>query len=517
MGRLSNIHARWKVIPIAGLLAISVIGGATTVGASPAAKPAVKASKDNLRVVYPVEPVNLNPVKQANSFGNFWQPIMDPLIAQTASFQITNTGLITKWKQTNATTWRFTLRSGVKFSNGEKWDAKAAAFTIQTYKDTVGAPMRSYLLKITELKAVNATTLDIVTSAADSSMPSVLSSIRALPRVYFGKVGYDKFGEKPIGTGPYKLNKWTRGVLLHLVRNDKHWGTKAKIKNLYFQFSADGDTRANLLATKAVDFAYPIPVQRYRTLALSKTNTVVAKEDRVQMNLFLMGQKTQLADKDLRKAVSLAVNPKAITDSVLLGLGGEPNCTLLTTLLSKPGKASCPTPNVAAAKAIVDAAGNPTITFNYGPAQHTNGEAVAQAIKGQLEAAGFDVNMNSMDYQKMTGDMVGQKLEGIVMYAISPVYPHPNVYAQGFLTSTSITKTCTDSRLSGLAVDALAAKTKTAADAVYKQMETIAISDDHCLFPLYNEIKMWGMSRKLGGFVAPPAVVVDWSKVYWKS
>lgn len=517
MGRIRNIHSRWKAIPIAGLVAVSVIGGATTVGASSAAKPSVKASKDNLRIVYPIEPVNLNPVKQANSFGNFWQPIMDPLVAQTPAFQITNTGLITKWKQTSANTWRFTLRKNVKFTNGEAWNAKAAAFTIQTYKDMVGAPMRSYLLKITELKAVNATTLDVTESAPNSAMPAILSSIRALPPKYYASVGFDKFGEKPVGTGPYKLSKWTRGVQLHLVRNDKHWGTKAKIKNLYFSFSSDGDTRANLLATKAVDFAYPIPVQRYRTLALSKANTVVAKEDRVQMNLFVLGQKSQFADKELRKAVALAINPKALTDSVLLGLGGEPNCTLLTTLLSKPGKASCPASNTAAAKAIVDAAGNPTITFNYGPAQHTNGEAVAQAIKGQLEAAGFDVTMNSMDYQKMTTDMVTQKLNGLVMYAISPVYPHPNVYAQGFLTSTSITKTCTDSSLDGLAASALAATTKSAADSFYKQMETAAIGDDHCLVPMYNEIKMWGMSRKLGGFIAPPAVIIDWAKLYWTS
>lgn len=516
MGNLTNIRSRWKRVSIAGILVASVLGGATA-GASASVKPSVKASKDNLRVVYPIEPVNLNPVKQANSFGNFWQPIMEPLVAQTPKFQIAKTGLITKWKQTNTNTWRFTLRKGVKFTNGEPWNATAAAFTIQTYKDAVGAPMRSYLLGITALTPVNATTLDVVTTTADSSMPSVLSAIRALPPKYYATKGFDAFGEAPIGTGPYKLKKWTRGVQLQLVRNDKYWGSQAKIKNLYFSFSSDGDTRANLLATKAVDFAYPIPVQRYRALALSKNNTVVAKEDRVQMNLFLMGQKTQLADKELRKAVALAINPAALTDNVLLGLGGEPNCTLLTTILFKPGNASCPASNTAAAKAIVDAKGNPTITFNYGPAQHTNGEAIAQAIKGQLTAAGFNVTMNSMDYQKMTVDMVTQKLEGIVMYAISPVYPHPHVYAQGFLTSTSITKNCTDSRLSSLSTQALSAPKRIDSDAIYKQMEDIAIGEDHCLAPLYNEIKMWGMSKKLGGFVAPPAVIIDWHNLFWKS
>ena len=109
---------------------------------------------DTLGIIAAVEPASMNPVKQANSFGNFWEQVQEPIVKLSNDFKITKNGLVTDWKQTTPGTWRLTLRSGVKFTNGEPWDAAALAFTMTTYRDTVGAPMRAYLTKITTKKVV---------------------------------------------------------------------------------------------------------------------------------------------------------------------------------------------------------------------------------------------------------------------------------------------------------------------------------------------------------------------------
>ena len=470
---------------------------------------------DTLGIVAAVEPASMNPVKQANSFGNFWEQVQEPIVKLSNDFKITKNGLVTDWKQTTPGTWRLTLRSGVKFTNGEAWDATALAFTLVTYRDTVGAPMKSYLTKLTSTSVVSPTVLDVVFSAADSSIPAVLSAIRALPPVYYAQVGHDGFGLNPVGTGPYKFKSWTKGVELRLERNDKYWGTKARIKNLAFSFSADSDTRASLLATGAVDFAIQLPIQRIDKLNNAKT-TVVQREDRVQVSLFFEGQKTQLKDLELRKAATLAINVKSITDKVLLGKGGKANCSLLLPLLTKPSFPACGKQDLAAAKAITAKYTNPTITFNYGPARAPSDEAVAQAVASQLRDAGFTVTLAPAEYNTVTANMVLQKSEGIVMYAISPVFPQPNVYAQGFLTPTSITKNCLAPGMADLAAKALAAATPAEADTFYKEMEKVAITEQYCMLPMYNEIKNWGMSKSVGGFIAPPAVIIDWSKLFWK-
>ena len=375
--------------------------------------------------------------------------------------------------------------------------------------------MRSYLTKLTSTSVISPTVLDVVFSAADSSIPSVLSAVRALPPVHYAKVGHDGFGLNPIGTGPYKLSNWSRGVELNLVRNDKYWGQKAKIKNLKFVFATDSNLRAGLLLTGGADFAIGLPIPRIDELTNKKT-TVVLNSDRKQLALFFEGQKTELKELELRKAATLAINIDTLTKTVMLGKGGSANCTLLTTLLSKPGKASCAKQDMAAAQALVAKYKSPSITLNYSPARSPYEDAMAQAIAGQLRTAGFTVNLVQHEYSAMTTAMVLQKLEGIVMYAIVPVFPHPNVYAQGFITPTSITKNCLAPGMADLGAQALAAATPLAADAIYAQMEKISINEYFCMLPLFQVIENWGMSTGLGGFIAPPATVIDWSKVFWK-
>lgn len=508
---LDNSKKFYRIVTCA-IVAMGIVASSSV--ASATQRPSNK-SKNSLVVVAPLEPVSMNPVKQANSFGNFWQNVTEAVVGLDANFNITKNNLVVGWNQTVPGTWRLNLRPKIKFTNGEPWDATALAFTLTTYRDTVGAPMRSYLTKLTSTSVVSPTVLDVVFSAADSSIPFVLSSIRALPPVYYAQVGHDGFGLNPIGTGPFKFTNWSRGVELNLVRNDKYWGEKAKIKNLKFVFATDSNLRAGLLLTGGADVALGLPIPRIDELTNKKT-TVVLRPDRKQLALFFEGQKTELKDLDLRKAATLAINIDTLTKTVMLDKGGSANCSLLTTLLSKPGKASCAKQDMTAAQALVAKYKNPSITFNYSPARSPYEDAMAQAIAGQLRTAGFTVNLVQHEYSAMTTAMVLQKLEGIVMYAIVPVFPHPNVYAQGFITPTSITKNCLAPGMADLAAQALAAATPLAADAIYAQMEKISINEQYCMLPLFNVIENWGMSTGIGGFIAPPATVVDWSKVFWK-
>ena len=516
--RSKKIIRGTKIMIVIGLVvAISLPSALVASGIEQAAvgAPSGKPKMDELRIVLAVEPPSLNPLKQPQSFGNFWGSILDPLVLYSESFELTKNGLVTNWKQRGANTWRITLRPNVKFTNGELWDANAAAFTLTTYRDTIGAPMRAYLLQMTATEVVSPSVLDVTFAAPNGSFPAILSALRALPPKYYAEVGHDGFGSKPIGTGPYKLKNWTRGVSMNFQANDKTWGPVANIKKLKMSFATDADTRVNLLVSGAVDFAYPIPVQRVVELQKSKKLKVVSVPERYQMSIFLHANKPSLENESLRKAISLAIDSTSLTRNILFGLGGSPNCLLLRPLLSKPDKPSCPTPNVNEAKALVAAVGgNPTINFNYGPAQHTNGEAVGQALAAQLQAAGFKVNLRPMEYSKLTTDLVTQKLDGVTMYSIGPVFPHPNVYSQGFLTTTSITKNCKAPNVDQISASAMTLSGE-AADLRYRELEAATITSGFCMVPLYNEIANWGMSKDLSGFIAPPVRIIQWASISW--
>lgn len=477
----------------------------------------VTASKknDTLTVVAALEPANMNPIKQANSFGNFWQPVVEPLVRVDDNFGTIKTGLVTNWKQISPGTWRFELQKGIKFTNGEPWDATAMAFTLRTYRDTVGAPMRTYLLNITDFTVVSQTTLEVKLSQPSNALPAILTAIRALPPVYYASVGEVGFGANPIGTGPYKFSSWIRGVQLNLVRNPGYWDKPAQIKKLIFKFATDADTRANLLQSGAVDFALSLPLQRIDRINKSGRNTVVLKADTGQIALFYLGQKTQLKDLELRKAATLAIDVPAITKNVLQDKGGTPSCSLLLPLLKNSERPGCHKRNLALARSITAKYSNPKITYNYGPARGPSDEAVAQAVAAQLREAGFTVDMAPDDYNRLTTNLVLGRVDGLVMYAIVPVFPHPHVYAQGFLVPNSITKNCLAPGTVDLVSRGLLGNLGQS-DKTYRDLEKLAMAENYCMLPMYQVINNWGMSKGLGGFVAPPAVVINWASLYWK-
>jgi ABC-type transport system substrate-binding protein len=265
-----------------------------------------------------------------------------------------------------------------------------------------------------------------------------------------------------------------------------------------------------------VDFALSLPLQRIEKIKKSGKNDVILRDDTGQIALFYLGQKTQLKDLELRKAATLAIDVPAITKNVLLGKGGVASCSLLLPLLKAAERPGCGKRDLSAAKAITAKYSKPTIDFNYGPARGPSDEAVAQAIAAQLREAGFTVNMAPSDYNKLTSNLVLGKVDGLVMYAIVPVFPHPNVYAQGFLTPTSITKNCTAPGMAEYAQRGLNAGNLKSADGVYKEMERVALGEYYCMLPLYHVVNNWGMSKALRGFTPPPAVVIDWKTLYWE-
>src|SRR5688572_1127955 len=119
--------------------------------------------------------------------------------------------LATKWEQTNPTTWRFTLRQGVKFHDGSPWNAEAAADAMnEMLNKENNYRVRTFLGPEIEAKSAGEYMLDLVTAAPDPILPS---------RVYFmpfhsptaRKARPEEVPTKPIGTGPYKLVEWVKG------------------------------------------------------------------------------------------------------------------------------------------------------------------------------------------------------------------------------------------------------------------------------------------------------------------
>lgn len=466
-----------------------------------------------LDVVVPTEPPSMDPVVLPQSTGIVWGAFMEELIGLSSSGQPDDSGLLTSWERVDDKTWSFTLRDGVTFHDGSPFDAEAAKFTVETYRDTSGSPMAPFLSEITEVTVVDEGTIEVVTATPDLSIPAQLTAVRALPPGAYTEMGADAFGRAPVGTGPYAFEEWSSGTEIRGSAYEDYWQGTPGSEEISITFAADGQTRASLVQTGQADLAFAIPVQLREELESAEDTSTVEVVTQSLFGLFLVTTGDQLADRELRDAIALAMDREGLVEGVLDGQGGVPTASLLGGLLSEPADPEVPAPDTETASSIVSEAGNPQITFSYSPDQYANGQALAEAIAGMLEGVGFDVQRNPLDYGTLNNEFIGGTLDGIVMYAPLPVFPHPQVFTEAFLTTASITKACDAEGIDELATQGIAAEDLETSDEIYREIEELGIEEARCFIPLFNEVQTYGIDAGLTGLEPPPAVVPDYFPV----
>src|SRR5215472_12388230 len=114
-------------------------------------------------------------------------------------------GLATDWKLEGQTTWRFKLRPGVKFQNGDPFTSADAKFSLErTYDPNAKTMVATVFTTIDRIEAPDPFTLVIHTKKPDPLLPARLAFYggQVVPKRYVESVGNDAFNARPVGTGP---------------------------------------------------------------------------------------------------------------------------------------------------------------------------------------------------------------------------------------------------------------------------------------------------------------------------
>ena len=177
------------------------------------------------------------------------EEIFDTLLFPAQDGKSLLPGLATKWTQSkDGLSWTFNLRHGVKFSNGKAMSSKDVKFSIE--ENTKGSNWGFLNANISKITTPDANTVVISTKTPYSPLPSAIATFaNAVIPYNYGGVSKDAFGKNPIGTGPFKLSKWTLGQSIKLVRNPYYWEAgKPYLNSVTFNLVTDSNTRANQLA-----------------------------------------------------------------------------------------------------------------------------------------------------------------------------------------------------------------------------------------------------------------------------
>jgi peptide/nickel transport system substrate-binding protein len=195
----------------------------------------------------------------------------DSLVSQTKDGKVVP-WLATKWTTSkDHLTWTFTLKPGVKFSNGEPLDAKAVVDNFYAWlnPETLNPTVQTYIGEyFKSAKVIDPTTFQLVLSKPYAPLLPVIS------QGYFGilspstyKGGAEAVCNSPIGSGPFIVQKWTHGQNITFVRNDDYNSAPANAvhqgpayaEKLVWSYVNDPTTRYGSLTTGQSNVIYDVP------------------------------------------------------------------------------------------------------------------------------------------------------------------------------------------------------------------------------------------------------------------
>ena len=328
--------------------------------------------------------------------------IFDTLVMRDKSMQLVP-GLALSWKPIDDTTWEFKLREGVKFHNGEDFNADAVKFTIDRIIDPAAkSPTLSYIRTVAGVDVIDPYTVRIKTTEPDPLLPTRMSRYPAyiVPPGYVKQVGNDGFASKPVGTGAYQFVEFIPDQHVKLKANPGYWRGKPSIEQVTWRAIPDGTARITALVTGEVDLIEGVPVDLAPMIAGSTdADLVQVKNGGLTIYLGLVMKDKPLDNVKVRQALNMAIDRKGIVDNILKGMA-TPKGTQVGP--ADFGYLDIPPPayDPKKAKALLAEAGFPDgfrIKMQSTLRYMKDGE-VAQAIAQQLGDIGVKIDQEVLDW-----------------------------------------------------------------------------------------------------------------------
>jgi len=309
--------------------------------------------------------------------------------------------LAESWKIIDDLTWEFRLRKGIKFDNGEPFNADCVKYTIERGLDPK-CPQRPTVSWIKEVKVVDDYTVRFLTHKPYPVALERLTNFQMLPAKWTKEKGAEYVATHANGTGPYRLKEWKRGVHIILEAKENYWKGAPAIKTIVFRPIKEIATQISELMTGGIDIVRDIPpdqiplVEKSGIARISKAPTL-----RVVYLVFDAdgrAGKSPVQNVKVRRAISHAIDVDTIMKTVMGGNATRTAAVLNPQHFGYDKSLENPYPyNPEKAKQLLKEANFPfdqplrLVTYT-GSIQ--NPRALIEAVAGYLNKVGIKTNVN---------------------------------------------------------------------------------------------------------------------------
>jgi ABC-type transport system substrate-binding protein len=446
--------------------------------------------------------------------------------------------------ENNSLRYTFTLRPGIKFSNGMPLTSADYKYSferlvIPSFGSEIGPLFTSLpIVGMSEVLNEKAKTLKGITTpdphtivfefeVPDSAFIYVNSHYMAgaVPQALVEQMGFGKFNWAPVGTGPFTADVTNRESSITLSRNKSYWKPGVpQYAGVAWQLGIDDSLGMIRIQDNQDDMMYdPVPSGSVANVLTAKYTsdhqTVKTPQDNCYwLNLSL--KDPVLNNINVRKAIAMAINKPRILQA-MHGLGTVANGSFFSPLSPyyDPGVAYSYDPS--AAKSLLASANLPSgASVKMWSSNRFPYEAVAQVIQADLSAIGLNVNYIPMEYDAFV-TLAGTLPAGMMIWAYELLYPHGSYIVDTSFTTAGISGGTNYSHVKSPTLDKLAteghrATTPSAIASVYRQVGRIVVRDEVLWVPLVYPQRLDFVSARVRDFQASGSYGEDQERDFYK-
>ena len=315
--------------------------------------------------------------------------------------------LAESWELLNDTTWQFKLRKGVKFHNGEPFNADDVVFTLNWISNPEnGVKVQRNVNWIKNAEKVDEYTVNLHMKKPFPQAFEFLSGpITIYPDEYYAKVGQKGMGENPVGTGPMKVTSIKTAEEYTFVRNeDYNWGSPkgaSQVASMTVREIADVQTQIAELLAGGIDLTADISADHVEQIGgvpgFMALQAGTMRTGYIGFDAAGRGNHEPVTKLKVRQAMAHAIDRESLVKNLIRGDAGVIHTPCFPTQFGcDASKAVRYEFDQAKAKALLAEAGYPDgfeIEFyTFRPADW------AEAIMGDLAKVGIKASLTKMPY-----------------------------------------------------------------------------------------------------------------------
>jgi len=367
--------------------------------------------KDSAVLAMALEPPGLDPTAgAASAIAEITQYNIYETLTKINSDGTVSPLLAESWEVSpDLRTYTFRLRKGVKFQNGEPFNAQAVkfSFTRAGAEKSTNKDKRTFA-SMEAVQVVDDHTVVVINKELDPDFLFLMGQATAIivePR------SADTNATKPVGTGPYKLDNWAKGSSVTLSKWDGYRNPgAAKIRKVTFRFISDPAAQVAALLAGDVD-AFPRVTPR--SVPQFKDNSkfqVLVSGSRAKTILAINNKKKPLDDVRVRRAIAMAIDRKAVIQGAGDGYGAPIGSHYVPGAFGYVDTTGVNPYNPEKAKALLKEAGvttplELTLTLPPPPYARQGGEVIAS----QLAKVGITAKLQNVEWAQWLSGTYGAK------------------------------------------------------------------------------------------------------------